>query len=250
MWRHYKQKNTWWPKILSCWWNWKISNKPAASPWKSAWDWNWNDFFCVASILIISMFLSRGLKTINVIYNTSNTVPLPQNNWWYLGQESISSWIRVSSSSLKRLLLCWQLTHSGPPKVYPRNRLKEQSWSKKLCPWHLDHKHTLRREGCFIVIHIEAVLFKCMAPKHDIQWPPFYIINRYLTHCVDLELTQIPAGFFLPHLEFGCQNWKPPIVVKCHILLSSALEKAKQGSMQRMLSKNKTHYRCWTRAHS
>lgn len=160
------EKYSWWLKILSCWWNWKISHKPAASPRKSAWDWNWNDFFFVASFFIISMFLSRSLKTINVIYNTSNTVPLPQNNWWYLGQESISSWIRVSSSSLKRLLLCWQLTHSGPPKVYPRNRLKEQSWSKKLCPWHLDHKHTLQRGGCFIFIHIEAVLFKCMAPKH------------------------------------------------------------------------------------
>lgn len=84
----------------------------------------------------------------------------------------------------------------------------------------------------------------------DIPWPPFYIINRSLTHWVDLELTKIPVGFFLPHLEFGCQNWKPPFVVKCHILSSLALEKAKQGSMQRMLSKNKTHYRRWTQAHS
>lgn len=29
------EKHSWWLKILSCWWNWKISHNPAASPEKA-----------------------------------------------------------------------------------------------------------------------------------------------------------------------------------------------------------------------
>lgn len=101
--------------------------------------WNWNYFFFVP-FLIISIYCSRGLKTINVTYNKTNSLLLLQNNWWNPPEEPISSRIEVSSSSLKQLLLSWQLTQSGLSKVYHRNRVKEQVWSQKLCPWHPEHE--------------------------------------------------------------------------------------------------------------
>lgn len=116
-----------------------------------------------ASFLIISIYCSCDFKTINVMYNTTNTLLLSQNNCWNMPEEVISSWTRVSSSSLKQLLLSWQLTHSGLPKVYPRNRVKEQMWSKKLLLCHYEHVlHIHTAEVDVFMITSLILLLSCL----------------------------------------------------------------------------------------
>lgn len=87
-----------------------------------------------ASFLIISIYCSHDFMTINVMHNTIQ--------FWNSPEEVISSMNTVSSSSVKKLFLSWQLivlTHSGLPKVYSRNRVKEHMWSEKLLMGHPEH---------------------------------------------------------------------------------------------------------------
>lgn len=120
-------------------------------PGKTTWDWSWKDFFTSFNPIFCS-----PEKSLNVINNTINALPLSQNNWW-----NPQSKLFQVGSGLAHLLrsnsfLSWQLTHSGLPKVYLRNRKKDQIWSKNLRPSdseHVLHIHTAHMEG-FIIPHL------------------------------------------------------------------------------------------------
>lgn len=139
---------------------------------KSTWGCSWNDFLFFALFLINSIYRSHDLKTINSLYNIFHSLPLSQNNWWNPPEEPISSWIRVSSSSLKRPL-SWQITHSGLPKVYP----SKGGLSNKYCQRYfvsdilnMGYTYTLQRWRCYkphpsTSMSVEATLGKCMAQK-------------------------------------------------------------------------------------
>ena len=68
------------------------------------------------------------------------------------------------------------LTHSGLPKVYPRNRVKEQMWSKNLLTCHPEHGLHIRtaevdvydykpHSSTLMSIALETTLIKHMAQE-------------------------------------------------------------------------------------
>lgn len=86
-------------------------------------------FLCFL-FLIISIYCMIYL-TVTVRDNKLTTLPLSQNKCWNPREQSISRWIRVSSSSLKRVL-SWQITHSDLSVVNPRMSLATNTAKESL----------------------------------------------------------------------------------------------------------------------